>query len=139
MAKTVATIIGVAFLLAGLTGFVAPGMLGFHLSAVHNLIHLVSGAASLYFGLAGTLTGARTFNIAFGAVYGLLGLVGFVLGQQGTPEMPGMAADSRLFKVIPGTLELGTVDHTFHIVVGLAYLVSGLLTKAAVNRVADRA
>ena len=134
MAKTIATVIGVAFLLAGLTGFVAPGLLGFHLSPVHNLIHLVSGAASLYFGLAGTLSAARLFDIAFGAVYGLLGLAGFVAGSQGTPSMPEMAADSRLFKVIPGALELGTVDHTFHVTVALAYLVAGCLTKAAVDR-----
>lgn len=131
MAKTVATILGIAFLLVGVVGFVAPGVGGFHLSAAHNLIHLVSGAISLYFGLAGTLSGARLFCIVFGAVYGLLGVAGFLLGSPGTPSMPGMVADDRLFKVIPGTLELGTSDHLFHIVLGIVFLAAGFLTKAA--------
>jgi len=32
MAKTVATIMGIVFLLVGIAGFVAPGVGGFHLS-----------------------------------------------------------------------------------------------------------
>ncbi len=140
MAKTVATIIGVVFLIVGVVGFVAPGVGGFHLSAAHNLIHIISGAASLYFGLAGTLRSARLFCIVFGAVYGLLGIAGFLLGSPGTPSMPGMAADSRLFKVVPGTLELGTSDHTFHILLGIVYIVAGLMTKDRYDTTAgDRA
>ncbi|HLL14747.1 MAG TPA: DUF4383 domain-containing protein [Pyrinomonadaceae bacterium] len=137
MAKTVATIIGVVFLLVGIVGFVAPGVGGFHLSTAHNLIHIISGAASLYFGLAGTLRGARTFCLVFGAVYGLLGIAGFLLGAPGTPSMPGMAADGRLFKVLPGTLELGTSDHTFHILLAIVYIVAGLMTKAGYDNARD--
>ena len=58
MAKTVATIMGVVFILAGLVGFVSNDLLGFHLTAFHNAgVHIVSGAVSLYFGLKGTLRG----------------------------------------------------------------------------------
>ena len=138
MAKTVATILGAIFLLVGIVGFVAPGVGGFHLSAAHNLIHLVSGAVSLYFGLKGTLAGARLFCIVFGAVYGLLGILGLVAGSPGTPSMAGMAADSRLLKVLPGVLELGTSDHTFHVILALIYLAAGFLTKAGVDRAVDR-
>ena len=130
MAKTVATILGVAFILVGLVGFIAPGFLGTHLSMAHNLIHLVSGAAALYFGLAGTMAAARLFDLAFGAVYLLLGLVGFVAGSQGTTDMPGMSPDPRLFRLIPGTLELGQMDHIVHILLGVAFLVGGLLTRS---------
>ena len=137
MAKTVATLIGVLFLLVGITGFVAPGVGGFHLSTAHNLIHIISGAISLYFGLKGTLAGARTFCIVFGAVYGLLGLTGFMLGKSGTPSMPGMDSDSRLFSVLPGTLELGTSDHTFHIILAVVYIVAGLLTRVHTDRAVD--
>lgn len=137
MAKTVATIIGVVFLLVGIVGFVAPGVGGFNMSTAHNLIHIISGAASLYFGLAGTLSGARLFCLVFGAVYGLLGIAGFLLGAPGTPSMPGMDADSRLFKVLPGTLELGTSDHTFHILLALVYIVAGLMTKAGYDTARD--
>lgn len=44
MAKTVATIMGVVFILAGLVGFVSNDLLGFHLTAFHNAgVHIVSG------------------------------------------------------------------------------------------------
>ena len=54
MAKTISTILGIVFLLVGLLGFAAPNLMGMHLSTTHNLIHLVSGALALYFGLKGT-------------------------------------------------------------------------------------
>jgi hypothetical protein len=44
--------------------------------------------------------------------------------------MPGMVADDRLFKVLPGVLELGTSDHLFHIALGIVFLIAGFLTKA---------
>jgi hypothetical protein len=51
--------------------------------------------------------------------------------------MAGMAADSRLWKVIPGTLELGTPDHLFHVLGGIVFLVAGLLTKDDLRRTVD--
>lgn len=134
MAKTVATLLGAAFILIGIVGFIAPGLMGFHLSVAHNLIHLISGAISLYLGMAGTLAAARLFCIVFGIVYGLLGVAGFLLGSPGTPQMAGMPPDSRLFPVIPGVLELGTSDHSLHILLGIVFLVAGLMTKAALDR-----
>ena len=132
MAKTVATILGAAFILVGLLGFVAPGMMGMHLTLVHNLVHLISGAVALYFGLAGTLAGARAFCIAFGAVYGLLGVAGYLLGsdQAHSVTVSGHGAtDPSLLKVLPGTLELAAPEHGLHILLGLVFLVGGLLTK----------
>lgn len=132
MAKTVATIVGVVFILVGLVGFFAHGLLGAHLSTAHNLVHLISGAAALYFGTKGSLSAARTFCLIFGAVYGLLGLVGFIAGKPGTPGisgMEGMGQDSRLFQVIPGILELGTMDHIIHILIGLLFLAGAFLTR----------
>ncbi|MGB8510954.1 MAG: DUF4383 domain-containing protein [Pyrinomonadaceae bacterium] len=139
MAKTIATVLGIGFLLAGLLGFIAPGVLGLHTSVAHNLVHIVSGAVALYFGLAGTLAGARMFDLVFGAVYLLLGVVGFLLGAEGTPSagMPGMSPDGHLFKLLPGTLEFGTPDHIVHILLGLLFLIGGLLTKADLDRAVD--
>jgi hypothetical protein len=131
MAKRVATIMGVVFILAGLVGFVSNDLLGFHLSFFHNAaVHIVSGVVSLYFGLRGTLRGARLFCLVFGAVYALIGVVGFLLGTSQSPSagVPG-PADSRLFKALPGLLELGTSDHVLHIVLGLIFVVGGLMTR----------
>ena len=119
MAKTIATLIGVIFLLVGLIGFVMPHLLGAHLTPAHNVIHLVSGAVSLYLGLKGTLSAARMFGLVFGAVYLLLGVAGFLLGS---------GEGEKLFKVIPGVLEFGQMDHIIHIVIGGLYLVGALMT-----------
>lgn len=139
MAKTICTILGVAFILVGIIGFIVPDFLGTHLSLVHNLVHIISGAAALYFGLAGSLRGARMFCLVFGAVYLLLGVVGFLGGGAGphtTPNMPG-ANDTSLLKVLPGNLELGIMDHVVHILLGIVFLIGGLTTKADVVRTAD--
>ena len=133
MAKRTATILGIVFLVAGVGGFILPGMLGFHLSIAHSVIHLISGAISLYLGVKGTVAGARMFSLIFGTVYALLGVAGYIWGAAAVPSdgVPG-PADLRLFKVIPGVLELGTVDHLFHIFVGLLYVATALATRVDV-------
>lgn len=138
MAKTICKLIGVAFLLAGIAGFVAPHLLGFHLSMAHNLIHIVSGILALYFGFAGSLSGARGFALAFGAVYLLLGIVGFIMGSPGASNIPKMETpDNRLWQVIPGTLEFGTSDHSLHILLGILFLAGALMTKTDDRRTID--
>jgi hypothetical protein len=141
MAKTIATVMGALFLLVGIIGLlgVADNMLGFHLSVAHDLIHLVTGAVFLYIGLRGTLSAARMLCIAFGAVYLLLGLAGFLFGTDQASTMPGMTmGNTRLLRIIPGQLELGTVDHVYHIITGLVFLIGGLMTKSAMDRTGDR-
>lgn len=120
MAKTIATILGVVFILVGLLGFAVHDLLGAHLSAVHNVIHLISGAIALYLGLKGSLSSARMFCIIFGIVYLLLGVAGFALGT----------GEGNLFTVIPGTLVLGRMDHIIHVVLGLVFLIGGFMTSA---------
>jgi hypothetical protein len=113
MAKTVAKIMGVILLLVGVLGFThLLDSLGAHLSPVHNLVHIISGVISLYFGLAGSAGGAKSFCTIFGLVYLLLGLVGMVKGD-----------------LTLGPLMFGKVDHGIHLIVGAAYLAGGLLTK----------
>ncbi|MDB6032275.1 MAG: hypothetical protein JWM16_2613 [Verrucomicrobiales bacterium] len=115
MAKTISTILGIVFLLVGLLGFAAPNLMGMHLSASHNIIHLVSGALALYFGLKGTWESARTFCLVFGIVYALLGLAGFLFG----------GAD-RMLNIIPNQLVLMTADHVVHIILGALFIIGGL-------------
>jgi Domain of unknown function (DUF4383) len=140
MAKLICKILGVVFLLVGIIGFVMPGFLGTHLSVVHNLVHIISGAVALYLGLAGALSAARLFCIAFGILYLLLAICGFLLGGPAIPTVAGMASmgsDPRLWKVIPGQLELGQMDHILHLLLGIVFLIGGFLTKADVARATD--
>jgi hypothetical protein len=123
MAQTACKVLGIAFLVAGLAGFVQPHFLGFHFTTIHNLIHLATAAVALYLGFAGTLTNARTFCLVFGAVYALLGVLGFVA--------PGLVAT---LLGHPGPVTSGdlTPDNLFHIVAGGAFLVAGMKVPPAV-------
>jgi hypothetical protein len=135
MAKTICKLLGVIFLLVGVIGFAKPDLLGTHLSMAHNLVHILSGIVALYFGFAGTLSGARGFALAFGAVYLLLGIVGFIMGAPGSSSIAGMTMeDTRLWKLIPGTLEFGTADHAIHILLGILFLVGALMTRTDTRR-----
>lgn len=131
MAKTIATLLGAVLLLVGIIGFVSPGFLGTHLTLSHNIVHILTGAISLYFGLSASVAAARTFCILFGVVYGLLGVCGFLLGS----------GPDRMFEALAALgLHLGTMDHIVHILLGVLYLIGGLMTKAVVtNNGRDRA
>ncbi|MDQ3771727.1 MAG: DUF4383 domain-containing protein [Actinomycetota bacterium] len=62
-AKTVNLIIGVVYLLLALLGFLEVGFLVDLLTEINladNLLHLVTGAAALYFGTAGAGVGTTT-------------------------------------------------------------------------------
>lgn len=110
------TTFGGAFLvLAGLFGFIAPSFMGMHLSALHNVVHLMSGAAALYFGLVATQAAGRTFCIVFGALYGLLALAGFVI-----------AGLNDTITIIPKALVLGPMDLLVHLILGAVFLSIGL-------------
>jgi Domain of unknown function (DUF4383) len=138
MAKTICKLLGVVFLLVGIIGFIAPNLLGTHLSMAHNLVHILSGIIALYFGFAASLSAARGFALAFGAVYLLLGIVGFIMGSPGASTIANMTMeDGRLWKVIPGTLELGTADHAIHVLLGIVFLAGALMTKADAARAVD--
>ena len=105
---------GVLLIAVGLLGFAAPGFMGMHLSALHNVLLLVSGVMALYFGFKATSAAARTFCMVFGAAYALLGLAGFVVG-----------GSDYTFTIIPGALVLGTMDHLVHLTLGAIFLAVG--------------
>ena len=138
MTKTILNIMGTIFLVVGIAGFVAPGLGGTHLSAAHNVIHLVSGALALWFGLKGTLHGARMFSWVFASVYGLLGIAGMAFGRFGTPALHDMPADSKLLTVIPGWLELGRNDHVLHIVLAIVFVAAAVLARPVVRSVTEQ-
>lgn len=117
MAKTVCKLLGIVFVIVGAAGFVAPTLLGAHLTPAHNLVHLVSGAIALYFGFAGSFGAAKGFCIIFGIVYLLLGVCGWFIGTG--PE--------HMWHVGGEILTLGKVDHIIHVLLGVVFLAGGAL------------
>jgi uncharacterized membrane protein HdeD (DUF308 family) len=122
MAKTIAKLVGAVFIVVGIVGFFDPHLLHANLGKAHNVVHLVSGALSLYFGFKGSMSAARQFCLIFGIVYGLLGVCGYFIGT-GSEHM----------LVLTPYLQLGMRDHIIHIVIAALYLIGGLATKSSAN------
>ena len=118
--RIVATIFGAVYLLVGLLGFAVTGGVGFiatdgglllgifEVNPLHNIAHLLIGAALLATGLI-SARAAKTTNITVGAVYLLLGIVGFFL--------VGTALN---------ILALNTFDHFLHLASAIVLLGVGL-------------
>ncbi len=118
--RLVATIFGAIYLLVGLLGFAFTGGVGFvatqgglilgifEVNPLHNVAHLLIGAALLIAGLT-RVAAAKAVNVTVGAVYLLLGIVGFFL--------VGTAVN---------ILALNTPDHFLHLVSAIVLLGVGL-------------
>jgi hypothetical protein len=97
MVKKMAVTFGVIFLLVGALGFVPAitkdeHLLGiFHVNAAHNFVHLLTGAIALFSGLTSAHAAQLFFRI-FGLVYGLVAVLGFVMGDQ---PLLGIIANNR--------------------------------------------
>lgn len=119
MLKRMAIIFGIAFIAAGVLGFV-PGittgegyLLGiFHVNATHNVIHLLSGAVALFVAYKSEHAARLYFQI-FGVIYALVALLGMFYGRE--PLLGVVAhnpADVVLHLVIAvAALYLGFVPH----------------------------
>jgi hypothetical protein len=127
MFKLLATVFGVVFLLVGVLGFVpalspthADGMrylLGlFMVGGVHNVIHLLSGAAAL-FGASQSEKYAKLYFQIFGSVYGLVTIIGFI--QKTT---------------VLGIFDVNTADNFLHLGLAVVILGIGFLLKPASPR-----
>ncbi|MDQ2585561.1 DUF4383 domain-containing protein [Saccharothrix yanglingensis] len=129
--RAAAIAVSVVFLLVGVLGFV-PGitahldriafagpdsgahLLGvFHVSVLHNLVHLLFGAVGLL--AARTVPGARGFLIGGGAVYLVLWFYGLVVDK-------GSAAD-----FVP----LNAADDWLHLGLGVGMVALGLGLKSS--------
>ncbi len=129
MVKTICTLMGVLLCLIGVSGFIDGRFMGTHLDTVQNLLHVISGAIAIYFGLKSEFA-ARKYCQVFGLIYGSLALAGFLCGP-GTftlhPSTLGDLQDAHLFKVLPGHLEFGAADHGVHLFLALILCATGFI------------
>ncbi len=123
--RTAAMVVGAVFLLVGILGFI-PGvttdydgmtfaghestamLLGvFHVSILHNIVHLLFGVAGL--AMARTVSGATAFLIGGGVVYLVLWLYGLLIDQDSAANfVPVNGADNWLHLVLGiGMIGLG--------------------------------
>jgi hypothetical protein len=118
MARLAAKVFGAVFILIGILGFVPAftpdhHLLGiFHVNAVHNIIHLASGAAALVAGFASYKASKMYFQV-FGVVYALVAVLGIFAGD----------------KDILGLVAHNTADLFLHIAIAGAALYLGFVVK----------
>lgn len=125
--RIVAALFGAVYVLVGLLGFfwvqgvpfAGPGdgsnaILGiFEVNPLHNVAHLLIGAALLIAG-SGTAASAKAANSTVGALYLLLGVVGFFLTAPDGGRSP------------INVLSLNAADHVLHLASALLLLATGL-------------
>lgn len=114
MLTTLANVFGVVLLLVGILGFI-PGittdgmLLGiFHVNALHNIVHLVSGAAGLWAAKSG-MKAAKMYFQVFGVIYALVTVLGFFYGDA----------------AILGIVSNNTADTFLHLVIAVVALYLG--------------
>ncbi|GAA1527533.1 preprotein translocase subunit Sss1 [Agromyces terreus] len=125
--RIVGVVFGAVYLVVGLLGFAVTGGVGFiategglllglfAVNPLHNIAHLLIGAALLVAGIV-SARAAKTTNTVVGAAYLLLGIVGFFLA--------GTAAN---------ILALNTADHFLHLASALVLLGVGLGAERSVS------
>jgi Domain of unknown function (DUF4383) len=126
-AQVYALVIGVTLVAIGVVGFfysasfstgdgaereAALGILD--VNGWHNVVHIASGAVGL--ALAGSYGGARSYAIAFGAVYLVVAALGFAAGD-----------GEEILDIVP----VNTQDNVLHLLIALAGLGAGLATPAS--------
>jgi len=125
LAQVYALTLGAVLVLVGILGFLVEPSFGvgdsaqrgtlivFDINGWHNVVHLLSGLVGL--AMAGTAAKARLFAIGYGAVYVLVTILGFVVGDGGL-----------LLSLIP----INTADNLLHVVIALTGIAIGLSSQA---------
>lgn len=113
---------GATLLLAGLIGFLVDSsfdtgsgiqgddLIVFEVNGIHNLVHIASGLLGLAsFRARGS---AKAYALGFGAVYGLVTLIGFIDGND-----------------VLGLIPVNTADNLLHLAIAATGIAAGLVSR----------
>jgi len=129
MMKTITNVLGAVLCLTAIIGFFNHAFMGFDLSPMHDVMLLLIGAVSLYFGIRGTEFQARYTCRTLGVLFGLLGLITLFAGP-GTATAGDVSITAKhVMKLIPGHLEYTTADGVRNLVVGIVGLIAGFFPR----------
>lgn len=119
MAKTLAMVFGIVFVLVGILGFVPNPLVGatgiFETNLMHDLVHLVFGIILLVVAFKAPMKSALWLKI-LGLVYLIIAVLGFVM-------VPGGG-------LLLGLVHTNDADHWLHIVLGIVLLAGGFAGKS---------
>jgi hypothetical protein len=117
MAKKLAVVFGIVFVLVGIMGFIPNPIAGamgfFQTDVLHDLVHLVIGIVLLIVAMSAPEKSALWLKI-FGVVYLLLAVLGFLLIPSGGALL--------------GLVTMNSADHFLHVVLGIVLLIAGLVS-----------
>jgi hypothetical protein len=123
LAQWFCSIVGPVLILVGVLGFIADanfdhgqgvqgdGFLGFEVNGWHNIVHIASGLFLL--AMAKKRKTAKTATIAFGAIYGLVTIIGLIDGND-----------------VLGVIPVNPADNVLHVLLSAGSLVAGFASPA---------
>jgi hypothetical protein len=124
MAKSLAVLFGIVFVIVGLLGFVPNPIVGatglFQTDHLHDLVHLLVGVVLLVVAMAAPAASGLWLKI-FGVVYLLLAVLGFLMIPHG-----GM---------LLGLVLMNTADHWLYVVLGVVLLIAGMMRSSQLQMV----
>lgn len=115
MAKTLALLFGIVFVLVGILGFVPNPIVGsmglFQTNHLHDLVHLLVGVVLVIVAMSAPEKSGSWLKI-FGVIYLILAVIGFLLVPNG-----GM---------LLGLVTMNMADHWLHVVLGVVLIAAGM-------------
>ncbi len=115
MAKTLAMIFGIVFILVGALGFINNPILGmFEVDAIHNVVHILLGIWLVAAARNMSPKAAPMAMKTVGIIYLVLAVLGFIL----VPESGKLL----------GIVTMNGADNWLHVVLGVVLLIAGMST-----------
>lgn len=120
MAKTLALVFGIVFVLVGLLGFVSNPLVGanglFMTNGLHDIVHILFGIILIWASRSGQASSVSWLKI-LGVVYLVLAVLGFLLAPSG-PSLLGLVT-------------VNMADHWLHVVLGVVLLAAAFMSSSS--------